>query len=182
MKSKIFRWALPACAIFVLAAATGARAATPKPPMTFSGEINDYTPESSVNPTGPWEVRGHWTLLVGANGKANFWAELTMERSDLGTGAGNLDNPTIRNAHTHHISLIQGKVTLITGGFQVSGPSKITANGKYPPPFGPGFPLLTVQVTGNNAVVFSNVALTFGPPADMHFGTNPIHGVVITAQ
>jgi hypothetical protein len=180
MKSKAIRWALPICAILALVTATGARAATPKLPMTFSGEINDYTPQNPV--AGPWEVRGHWTLVVGSNGKANFWAELTMERSDLGTGAANLDDPTIRNAHTHHISLIQGTVSLIPGGFQVVGPSKITANGKFPPPFGAAIPTLTVQVTGNNSVVFSNVALTFGSPADMHFGTNPIHGVVITAQ
>ena len=186
MKSKAFRWALPTIAVLVLAAATSARGENPRY-VTFRGTINDYTPQTNDSPslpsvTGPWEVRGHWTLVVkGNSGKANFSAELTMERSDQGvsaSGGGDFDVPANRNAHTHHIRLVNGTVTFITGGFQVVGPATVTANGKFPPPFGSAIPILTIQITGGNTVPFSNIAVAFGPPADTHFGSAPLHGVV----
>jgi hypothetical protein len=190
MKSKAFRWVLSTIAVLVLAAATSARGENHKY-VTFSGTINDYTPQTNDSPSlpsvaGPWEVRGHWTLVVEVNsGNADFSAELTMERSDQGvsaSGGGDFDVPANRNAHTHHIHLVNGKVTFITGGFQVAGPATITANGKFPPPFGSALPTLTIQITGANAVPFSNISVAFGTPADTHFGSAPLHGVVRSSR
>ncbi|MFZ0663056.1 MAG: hypothetical protein WAM66_10225 [Acidobacteriaceae bacterium] len=183
MKTKAFRWAAPTIAVLVLAAVTGAWGETPKY-IALSGTINDYTPQANppaLQPVvaGPWEVRGHWTLVVNRNsGKADFSAELTMERSDQGVIANGNDfnNPAIRKAHTHHIHM-SGTATFISGVLQVQGPAMITVSGAFPPPFGPNVPL-TVQITGGNAVPFSNIAVAFGSPADTHFGTAPLHGVV----
>jgi hypothetical protein len=171
-------------AVFALA---GGIAALAQPPSTatFHGVINDYTPESTG---GPWEVRGPWKLaLNGSSGTsctAAFSATLTMERSDLGvidSGGGDLNNPMDRMAHTHNITLTDGCVTSITGGFEVTGTATITANGAWPPPFGSTLPSLTINLTGGtgqNSVTYSNVSVLFGAPADGHFGSNPINGVV----
>jgi hypothetical protein len=186
MKSKVFQWALPIAAVLVLALGTGAQAQPPDH-MKFRGIINDFTPASTG---GPWEVRGHWSLVVKgkygrADCKADFSAALTMERSDLGVvqnGGGDLNNPTDRNAHTHHITLSNAEVTEIPGGIEVTGPATITANGVFPPPFGPDLPTLTIDITGGsgeNSVTFSNVTLLFGDPGAGHFGANPLHGVVV---
>ena len=172
-------------AVLVMAGATSALAQTSSQ-AKFHGVINDFTPESTG---GPWEVRGPWKLaLNGSSGTVNctaaFSAALTMERSDLGvidSGGGDLNNPMDRMAHTHNITLSNGCVTAITGGFQVAGTATITANGAWPPPFGSALPSLTISVTGStgqNSVAFSNVSLLFGAPADGHFGSNPINGVV----
>jgi hypothetical protein len=185
MKSKAFRWAVPIIAVLVLAAGTGARAQNSKH-IKFSGTINDYTPASTG---GPWEVRGHWTLIVNErSGKADFSAALTMERSDLGViqnGGGDLNNPVDRNAHTHHITLVGGEVTPITGGFRVttSKDATITGNGNLPPPFGSGLSPMTIDITGGNSVTFSNIAVSFGDMSAInHFGANPLHGVVRSAE
>jgi len=117
--------------------------------------------------------------------KGDFSAALTMERSDLGVmqnGGGDLNNPMDRMAHTHHITLVDGEVTTIPGGIEVSGPATVTANGAFPPPFGSDLPTLTIDITGGtgeNSVEFSNVTLLFGNPAAEHFGTQPLHGFVI---
>jgi hypothetical protein len=176
-------------AVLALAAGSGALAQTPDQ-MKFHGVINDYTP-ASVG--GPWEVRGHWSLVVKgkfgkADCKADFSAALTMERSDLGVmqnGGGDLDNPMDRMAHTHHVTLVDGEVTSIPGGIQVTGPATVTANGAFPPPFGPDLPTVTITITGGtgeNSVPFSNVSLLFGTPAASHFGTFPLHGVVVKSS
>ncbi|HTW43987.1 MAG TPA: hypothetical protein VMD58_00455 [Acidobacteriaceae bacterium] len=182
MKTRSFRWTLPIFALLILAVAFSAWAQTPVP-VTFHGTINDYTPATPVG--GPWEVRGQWSLtLKGKSGKADFSAALNMERSDEGvllSGGSDFNNPVDRNAHTHHITLVNGAVTLIPHGFQVTGPATITANGVFPPPFGSTLPVLTIQVvgaTGKGSVPFSNITVLFGAPASVHFGTNPLHGVV----
>jgi hypothetical protein len=161
--------------------------------VEFHGLINDFTPASApVN--GPWEVRGPWSLTVNSrSSKAEFSAALTMERSDLGvvqnaspsTPAPNpLDNPMLRMAHTHHITMI-GDVTPITDGFQVTGYATITKDGAFPPPFGATLPLVTITITGvpptrsdESNVAVSNITVLFASPADMHFGKNALHGVV----
>ncbi len=193
MKSKVLSW--PVCSMTVLALAAGAGALAQSPnhisdQMRLRGVINDFTPASTVAPGGPWEVRGHWSLVLKRryckeDCKADFSAALTMERSDLGViqnGGGDLNNPMDRMAHTHHITLTDGEVTTIAGGIQVTGLATITANGSFPPPFGSVLPRLTVEVTGGtgeDSVPFSNVTLLFGAPAASHFGTSPLHGVVI---
>jgi len=133
---------------------------------------------------------GSWSLVVKCkHGKgvcsADFSAALTMERSDEGItenghGDFNGDNPADRMAHTHHITLADGQVTTITGGIEIKGPAMVSGNGAFPPPFQTNKDLsaLTIDITGGNAVDFSNIALTFGDQAAGHFGTLPLHGVV----
>ncbi len=96
------------------------------------------------------------------------------------------NNLVTRNAHTHHISLVNGRVTAIPGGFRVSGQASettITGNGatalfETDPPTS----TLQIDVTGGNLVSFSNVTLTFGGAAVKHFGLNPLSGVVSGVQ
>jgi len=179
MNSKAFSWAVRFAMVLVLAVATGAMAQTGTP-VHFSGIINDYSP-SNVSPMGPWEIRGQWTLtLKGESGKADFSAVLTMERSDywVSTNFQDPTNPSLRSAHTHHITIEDGIVTPITGGFEVSGPVTITKDGS-PAPLSAS--TLTVDITGGTSVEFSNVTLTFHNGvggATAHFGTQAIHGVV----
>lgn len=181
MKSKAFAWTIRIIAVMVLAVGTVVLAQTPKC-VTFRGTINDYTPATPVG--GPWEVRGHWSLVVkGDSGKADFSAALTMERSDQGviqSGGDNFNNPMDRMAHTHHITLVDGVLSSIPGGYQWTGKATITANGVFPPPFGSTLPTLTIDITGGNTVPFSNITLAFTDPAAGHFGANPLHGVVRT--
>jgi hypothetical protein len=54
-------------------------------------------------------------------------------------------------------------------------------NGIFPPPFGPTSTLI-IDVTGGNAVAFSNIAVTFENDAATHFGMQPMHGVVGTVR
>jgi len=155
-------------------------------PSRFHGVINDFTPAS---PDGPWEVRGPWSLVVKgcdkAGCRAEFSAALTMERSNEGViVSGGSDftgqNPAVRMAHTHHITLLDGQVTAITGGIEITGSALITGNGTFPPLFQTSRDLstLTIDITGGNVLAFSNIALTFGDPAATHFGTKALHGVV----
>jgi hypothetical protein len=199
MKRKTFVSTVSVVTVLVLAAGAGALA-QPSKHMKFAGTLNDYTPAVGTGTTsisGPWEVRGHWSMkLKGESGKADFSAELTMERSDQGVilnGKGDFDNssnsnPTPRNAHTHHITLSDGMVTEIPNGFRVTGTAIITGNGAYPtgngaypPPFGEPSSL-QIDITGAtgmpNEVAFSNIAVTFQGKAANHFGTHPINGVV----
>ncbi len=192
MKSKIFPSAASVISVLLLAVPTGALAQTPDH-VKFRGVINDFTPSSTIAPGGPWEVRGPWSLVVRGkydkgDRKGDFSAALTMERSDLGViqnGGGDLNNPMGRMAHTHHITMVDGEVTTIPGGIQVTGLATVTANGMFPPPFGSGLPTVTIDITGGtgeNSVEFSNVTLLFGDPAAKHFGTQPLHGVVVRSS
>jgi hypothetical protein len=174
MKSKGFWWMAQLGVL--LAMSIGALAQTPTQ-VKFSGLFNDYTP-ASVG--GPWEVRGEWSLTVkGDSGKADFSAALTMARSDLGVtlNNGNLNTPASRNAHTHHLNLVDGTVTPLANGFRVTGPPTITGNGNYPPPFGANS-TVQIDITGGNTVTFSNIKLTFAGDAAAHFGSQPVNGVV----
>ncbi len=169
--------------ILMLALGTSAMAQLPKH-MTFSGTLSDYT--SADGNSGPWEVRGTWTMTVrGNSGKADFSAALNMVRSDLGVmqnGGGDLNNPSNRNAHTHHITLLDATVTATSGGgFQVSGAPAITSNGNFPAPFGADSTVL-ITITGGNSVTYSNIAVTLQGDAVKHFGTNDLHGVIRSAK
>ena len=185
MQSKTFWSAVYLNLILGLAIATGALAQA-APPAHMGGLINDYTPETGVS--GPWEMRGDWSLALNEHsGKANFSAVLNMTHSDywivLNPSAVDDDTSTGRHPHTHHINLNNVRVTqLTTGGFEMSGPVTVSADGS-PAPFmsscSPSAPCtLTVDVTGGSSVELSNITLTFGGPPTTHFGTQPIHGVV----
>jgi hypothetical protein len=176
MSSRVFWW-VAQIGVLVLAVSTGALAQTPKQ-VKLSGVINDYTP---LTGGGPWQVAGEWSLTVRRDGsKANFSAALAMVHSDLGVtlNNGDLDNPAARNAHTHHVTLVDGTVTPLANGFRVSGPATITGNGNFPPPFG-GSSTLQIDVIGGNSVALSNIKVTFGGDAAGHFGSQPVNGVVL---
>lgn len=197
MKNQGLSWA--ACGMVILTAVAGLSGVTKvmagdrdPPPRHFRGLINDYTPSAAVVTGGPYEMRGKWSLDVDEfRGTARFSAALNMETSDYGIAQGtvNKDDPTTRGAHTHHIVLTDGVVSYdwttscptfkpaVTDGFVITGPAYITGNGG-PAPFGNPSPL-TICVLGGANVVFSNITLAFGKPAQTHFGAQPIHGVIL---
>jgi hypothetical protein len=161
-------------------------------PVHYSGLLNDYTPSAAVVKGGPYEMRGRWSLEVDPrDGTARFTAAMNMETSDYGIDQGtvNKDDPTTRGAHTHHISMTDGFVSTdwmtacpafspaIKGGFVVTGTAFVTGNG-VSAPFGNPSPL-TVCILGGDKVVFSNITVTFGPPANTHFGKQAVHGVIL---
>ncbi len=166
------------CAVLLLAAATGAVAQT-STPTQFSGVIHDYSPATTVMPTGPWEMRGSWTLTLDGTGKGDFSAALTMELSDYTRNASNVDSTSgtdSRMQHTHHITIQGGTVTQVaTGGFALTGPVSITKDGS-PAPLTAS--TLTVTISGGKIVEFSNITLQFQGGAPVHFGPQLIHGVV----
>lgn len=166
--------------IAVLAITTGSAFGQRPREVQFRGTISDYTPQSPGG--GPWEVRGQWSLTIKRNGKADFYATVDMERSDLGvmnSGGGDLNNPTDRNAHTHHIKLTNGTVAVLSTGIEVTGGVvTITANGAWPPPFEPPSSSLKIDIVGGNTVTFSNLKVTFLGGAQTHFGIPPLTGVV----
>jgi hypothetical protein len=188
--------------------AADGRTPPPPPPAHYTGLINDYTPSAAVVKNGPYEIRGKWSLdLDLRRGTAKFSAALNMETSDFGTSEVvtnaqgvsqplvNKDDPGTRGAHTHHIVMTDGAITTdwpscpklnpaATGGFVVTGPALITGNGS-PAPFGSSSTLTIcilggVNVTTGPSVMFSNITLTFGAPANTHFGMFPIHGVILS--
>ena len=171
------------CAVLILAVATGVLAQT-STPTQFSGVIHDYSPATTVMPTGPWEMRGAWMLtLDGQTGKGDFSAALTMELSDYTRNSSNIDSASgadSRMQHTHHITIQGGSVTQIAaGGFELTGPVSITKDGS-PAPFTAS--TLSVTITGGKTVEFSNVTLQFQGGAPVHFGPQLIHGVITSPQ
>src|ERR1700722_9012956 len=182
--------------IFTVAALMGGSVALAwnSTPEHFKGTLSDYTPlNSTAKPTGPYEMRGHWSLDLKRDGKADFSAFMTMELSDYWLWFSNSDpsDPAVRGAHTHHIVLADAKVVHepatgcpadapgTTPRFMVSGTANfITGNGS-PGGFEKlGPTTLVVCVTGGSDVTYSNITLVMTGPATGHFGTQPIHGVV----
>ncbi len=181
MKSRHF-WKVAHIGVLVLALGISALAQTPKH-MRFRGLFRDYTPANNpATVAGPWEVGGEWSLeLKGESDKVEFSAALTMVHSDLGVTGGDLNTPKARNAHTHHVTLVDGTVEPLTNGFRVTGTVTITGNGAYPPPFGPSSNV-QIDITGGNSVTYSNIQMTFTGDAVAHFGAQPINGVVRSAR
>ena len=185
-----------AVAIGSLTRALAGGTAPPLPaPVHYSGLLNDYTPSAAVVKGGPYEVRGKWTLDVDLrHGTARFAAALNMETSDYGIDQGtvNKDDPTTRGAHTHHISVTDGVIgdtwqtscptfsPAVSRGFVVTGTAFVTGNGTSAP-FGNPSPL-TICVLGADKVGYSNITITFGAPANTHFGKQAIHGVVASCN
>jgi hypothetical protein len=174
MRNKVFCWL--ATTLLVLLTSVGALAQSTA--VKLVGVINDYTP-SNVSPTGPWEIRGDWTLILKpALSQATFEASLTMVRSDywVTQNSSTVDDPSQRVPHTHHLTLTNAPVTSIANGFEVTGVATVSGNGN-PAPFGSSIPIV-IDVTGGTNVRYSNIKLTFQSPADAHFGTEPLEGVV----
>jgi hypothetical protein len=201
MNGKRFWLTARILAVLLLAGGSAALAQAPLPEH-LSGIISDYTPLiSTLSPTGPWEMRGHWSLhLKGNSGKADFSAYMTMELSDSGVAAAgkSLTDPASRSAHTHHIVMTDATVSSDPSDLStcptfsppnspklvVNGPANfISGNGNAAPfeKFGP----TTLQVCisggtdGTSEVEYSNMTIVMtGPAADKHFGPQAIHGVV----
>lgn len=191
MKCKVL-WQLTQIAILALALSGGVTAQAP-PPVTLGGTISDYNPFSN----GQYEMRGTWSLKVnGDSSKADFSAALNMEHSDLWMISNNTTDTTLRDPHTHHITMRHAQVLVdqnyvtancptadyvvaTTTGFAVTGMASVTGDGGHAPfaPHGELSPL-TVCVTGGTQVGFSNITLELSSPASKHFGTQPINGVV----
>ncbi|HEY6384320.1 MAG TPA: hypothetical protein VIX91_01420 [Candidatus Acidoferrum sp.] len=211
MNCKAFSCTLRILAVLVFAVATGAQAQAPSP-TRFSGILNDYTAATGVG--GPWEMHGSWSLkLKGDSRTADFSAVMTMEHPDYWVLANptpptvppaptlspTVDNPGMRNPHTHHLSMTDATVSYdmatlslcpvdsppTTVRFVLTGPADITGNGTAAPfqttPAGvTTLSALQVCITGGTEVTYSNMTMTFqtGAPAIKHFGSLPIHGVV----
>jgi len=153
----------------------------------FSGLVNDYTPVSGVS--GPWEMRGEWSLdLNRESGTANFSATMNMTHSDywvvLNPGSADDNSATTgRHPHTHHIWMNHATLTALpTGGYEITGPVYVTADGSAAP-FMPKCTsltpcTLTVEIVGGTVVPLSNLTMTFTGAPTGHFGTQAIHGVV----
>ncbi len=177
MKSKTLEWTARSIALlFVLAACTGASGQTQN--MIFNGYIDAYTPQTTF---GPYEVHGPWTVTGQADpAKADFSAEVNMEFSDgwvLTKNNSNFD-PTLRSAHTHHITLVNATVAQIPNGFRLSGTANFDYNGAPAPTISPS--PVQIDITGGSVVQFSNITLTFQAPGSTHFGPAPLPGVVQT--
>jgi hypothetical protein len=175
MKNRTLLLVASLVAVSVVAVAATRAMASPRLPKYFSGTINDYTPASTVMPAGPWEVRGTWNLKFDEQSaeKADFSAAVTMELPN----PTDVDTPSTRMQHTHHLTVHGGCVTPIPGGFQVSGAVTITKDGG-PAPAALQGSTLVIAITGGADVEYSNITLTFLDGATTHFGTEPIHGVV----
>ncbi len=180
MKNKAFGCTALTVAVLLLAASVGAVAQTASL-TTFIGEVNAYSPTATSTTgvvTGPYEIRGPWSMTLKGSSTADFSTDLNMEESDgwCMTQNGSNFDPAARNPHTHHISLVNAAVTTITNGFQITGSATIMANGSINTTLSPS--VLTVQVTGGTDRKYSNITLTFASPASGHFGTEPVAGVV----
>jgi hypothetical protein len=142
---------------------------------------------------------GTWSLKMKREYlKADFSAVMTMEHPDSwiamnpGTPSSpNVDSPTARNPHTHHITMTDAMVSYdtsprpvdappTTGRFVITGQPSVTGNGNSALFEAKGPSTLQVCVTGGTEVQFSNVTLAFTSmsPAAGHFGSHAIHGVV----
>lgn len=130
---------------------------------TVDGTFHDYT--ADLDGSGAWQLVGDWSGTLRANGLVDVLASLSMVRSD---------NPS-RQAHTHHVSLAGGNVSVIANGYRITGTATIASNGTTA-----GFSgsPVVVDLTGGPVVGLAKIALTFQGAAVAHFGDQPIEGVV----
>ena len=133
-------------------------------PFKIMGTVSDYTDALNAA-AGPWNITGDWSAeLRGRSGRVDFMVSLAMVRSTTGAAS-----------HTHHVALLNATVTRIANGYRISGDAVITTSGGLAAFSGSP---LAVDITGGNALEFSNVKLTFSGAAIAHFGDQPIEGVV----
>lgn len=127
------------------------------------GTFHDFT--ADLDGSGPWQLVGAWSGALKASGTVDVHTSLSMVRADNVT----------RQAHTHHVALVDGTVSAIAGGYRIAGTATITSNGTTA-----GFSgsPVVVDITGGPAVGLAKIALTFQGAATAHFGDQPIDGVV----
>lgn len=126
------------------------------------GVIDDYATVADV----PWQLAGEWKGTLKTTGTVDIVVSVSMKRPDAASPG----------AHTHHVVLTDGTVSVIAGGYRISGTAMITSNGAVA-----GFSgsPVTFDVTGGAQVPLAKASLTFGGAAVVHFGDQPIEGVVV---
>ena len=111
MESKSLTPAVRVLSLLLLASTTCALAQERRP-VHFTGLLNDYVPSLTTVKGSPYEMHGQWSMDVHPEwGTADFSADMTM--SSFGkttTGAVDPTQPLV-NPHTHHIKLINAKIT-----------------------------------------------------------------------
>jgi hypothetical protein len=161
-----------------VALASGAPAMAQDAPLRVSGTFGDYVWVEAGAGAGPWYVSGEWAAQVkGDSGKADFTGSLLGVRSDLWVLQTSADpaNGALRTPHTHHVGLIDADVTVLSNGIRLEGTATITTNGSVAPFSGS---IVRIDITGGNALPYSNIKLTFTGEAAHHFGLQPYEGVV----
>jgi hypothetical protein len=156
----------------VLALGSQGLAHNPAKAAKVSGSIDDYVEVAGER----WHASGEWALLLRrGNDRGDF---------SLALHGVPRDSPPlypVSAAHTHHVSIAEGVVTVTkdpTNGkltLTLTGPATITSQGNL---MGASGSVVTVTVTGGTALPYSNVAVTFSQAAVVHFGSLPYHGVV----
>jgi hypothetical protein len=146
-------------------------------PTRVAGTLNDFVWVDVGSGAGPWQVSGTWSAKLNtSSGRGEFVASILGVRSDLWVlQTGTDPSATERAAHTHHVALPDAAVTPIPGGVRLTGTAVITSNGNVA-----GFTNspIVVDITGGNAVRFSNMKLTFHGASNEHFGSHAYDGVV----
>ncbi len=209
MKNATFRWTLCAVAATVTTAALGGLTQASAgnrdraPPAHYSGLLDDSTPYLPSTIKGsPYEMHGHWSLQIREGGKRRHVLGSHEHGGPRTSGSCWASRqPTIQRAeahHTHHISMSDGVITsdwqtrcptfspVVENGFVITGTATlVTGNGG---PRALRKPIVAddlragrtkAAAKGGPYVEYSNITLTFGTPASNHFGTYPIHGVIV---
>lgn len=185
------KYARRICAIVITLSSAALMTAQDLRVVHFKGIINDYSPSNVAG--GPYEIRGTWSLDVQGGAAATFTADLTMETSDYGISnstAIDPNNPSTRNAHTHHIAMTSTSISYDTSvcpaynppttgsGVVVNATATTTGNGGPASFESKGPSTIQVCITGGTQVEFSNLSIVYTGPATGHFGPQAIHGVV----
>ena len=90
--------------------------ATPAAAQTrVVGTVDDFATASGVN----WELGGEWSATLNNSGLVDIVASLTMKGTD----------PAAPGMHTHHVTLTDGVVSVIAGGYRITGTATILSNG-----------------------------------------------------
>ena len=153
-------------------------------PLTHvAGTFNDYVWVEASQGFGPWHVTGEWSARVNPDsGKGEFIGSLLGVRSDLWVlqTAADPANPALRRPHTHHVSLPDADVIVLSNGVRLEGTAIITAQGSVA---GYSGSAVRVDITGGNLIRYSNIKLTFlGAGGVDHFGPQPYEGVVVLGR
>jgi len=168
-------WRMAALVALILALG-GQGLAHPAAPKQLRGIIHDYLLTNGER----WHVSGEWSLqLKGHRSKGDFAAAF------IGVPR---DNPPLfptSVAHTHHVSIAEGDVTITEDAngnsiLTISGPGTFAGNGNLQTAFSGS--QVQVTIKGGNAVPFSNFEMIIGPPATDHYGTQTFHGLVTGQQ
>lgn len=170
----MYRWMLwrVTALVAVVVALSGQGLAQPAAPKELGGIIHDYLLTNGER----WHVSGEWSLQVkGDRSTGDFSAAF------IGVPR---DNPPVfptSLAHTHHVSIVGGHLTITEDDngnsiLTFSGPGTFTGNGNLQSAFSGSH--VEVTIRGGNAISYSNFEMIIGAPAASHYGTETFHGVV----